>query len=77
MRLLVERGHGVADDLHGVSEIPRVRGGVQDADVRAVPDEPKGVDAALAQRDVEVGAKETGIPTLRDDDIALQRRELG
>ena len=77
MRFLVEGGDAFFDDLDGITEIPRIRGCVEHADVGAVTDEPEGVHAALAQRDIEIGAEKSGVPSLRDDDIALERRELG
>src|SRR5258707_2996621 len=74
--LEVERRDAVAYDLDRVAEVAGVGRGVEHADVRAVADEAERVDAALAERDVEVGAEEPGEPTLRDDDLARARREL-
>src|SRR5207253_7661407 len=63
VRFLVEGGDTFFDDLDGVTEIPRIRGVVEHAEVGAVTDEPEGIHAALAQRDIEVGAGNSGVPS--------------
>lgn len=76
MRLLVERRDAGADDLDVVAEIARIGGRVEDADVGAIADEPQRGRPALAERDVEVGAEESGVAALLDDAVLGRGREL-
>src|SRR6267378_1944081 len=76
VRLLVERRDAVAHDLDLVAKVPRVRGGVENADVRAVADQPERVDVLLTQRDVQVSAEKARVAALWDHVVGIFGCEL-
>ncbi len=63
----IERGNAVSRHLDGIVAIAGVGGGVEDADVGAVPDDDDLVGLELGQAFVQAGLEEGAITALRDD----------